>query len=390
MPILRSAVLGLLALAGVAGGACSSADSSAGSSAGVGDAASPTTAARIAGSEPGPPPASPPCKQAPLEARAATLLVVGIGDATTAGSPLASQVSALGVGGVIVLGPNVRDAPQVRALSAGLRQRSPRRLLVAVDEEGGRVSRLRPVLGTTPSARSLGQRPLPAITDVAAERGTALRDLGFDLIFAPVVDADGGAAGAAIGDRSFAAAPAEAGRRAGAFAEGFRRAGVMPTAKHFPGQGGLADSHDGRVVSNTPLDGLKANAAAGFTPAFQAGVPVVMMSHVTYTALGPLPASLEPAAYRLLRSFDFKGVAVTDALGMSAITDKWSIPQATAMAVAAGADMVLANQGDQATAMRDAIVAAVNSGRLPEARVDEAVSRVLALRGEDPATMVCG
>ena len=318
------------------------------------------------------------------------MLVVGVGDATTAGNPLASQVAALGVGGVIVLRPNVVNAAQVRAMGDGLRQRSPRRLLIAVDEEGGRVSRLRPVLGATPSARALGLRPLSAITDVGAERGAVLRDLGFDLSFAPVVDADGGSAGAAIGDRSFAAAPAEAGKRAGAFAEGLRRAGVTPTAKHFPGQGGLGDSHDGRVVSNTPLDGLKTTASAGFTLAFEAGVPVVMMSHVTYTALGPLPSSLEPAAYRLLRSFGFKGVAVTDALGMSAITDQWSIPQAGVMAIAAGADMVLANQGNQATAMRDAIVAAVSAGRLPEARLNEAVSRVLLLRGEDPATMVCG
>jgi len=375
-------VLGLLALA--AGGACSNW--------GEGDAApsSAAAAARPAGSEPATSPAARPCRQAPLEVRAAALLVVGIGDATTADAALASQVSALGVGGVIVLRPNVRDAAQVRALGDGLRRRSPRRLLMAVDEEGGRVSRLRAVLGTTPSARTLGLRALPAITDIAVERGTALRDLGFDLSFAPVVDADGGPAGAAIGDRSFATAPAEAGRRAAAFAEGLRKAGVAPTAKHFPGQGGLADSHDGRVVSNTPIDGLRATAGAGFTPAFQAGVPVVMMSHVTYTALGPLPASLEPAAYRLLRSFGFEGVTVTDALGMSAITDHWSIPRAAAMAIAAGADMVLANQGDQATAMRDAIVAAVNAGQLPEARLDEAVRRVLSLRGEDPATMVCG
>jgi len=305
------------------------------------------------------------------------LLVVGVGNATAAGAPLASQVSSLGVGGVIVLRPNAVDAPQVRALADGLRQRSPRRLLVAVDEEGGRVSRLRPVLGATPSARTLGLQTLAAIAEVGAERGAVLRDLGFDLSLAPVVDADGGPAGGAIGDRSFAAVPAEAGRRAGAFAEGLRRAGVKPTAKHFPGQGGLADSHDGRVVSSARLDELKTAATAGFTPAFQDGVPVVMMSHVTYPALGPLPSTLEPGAYRLLRSFGFTGVAVTDALGMSAITDQWSIPQAAVMAVAAGADMVLANQGDQATAMRDAIVTAVGEGRLPEARLNEAVSRVL-------------
>jgi beta-N-acetylhexosaminidase len=101
---------------------------------------------------------------------------------------------------------------------------------------------------------------------------------------------------------------------------------------------------------------------------------------VTFPALGPLPATLEPAAYRLLRSLGFDGAAVTDALNMAAIA-RWPLPEAAVMALAAGADVVLATPGDQATSMR--------GGRLPEARLDEAVGRVLALRGEDPATMVC-
>lgn len=333
--------------------------------------------------------ARPPCQPAPLEARAATVLVVGIGDATTAAAPLPTKVTSLGVGGVIVLRPNVRNAAQVRALIEGMRQRSPRRLLVTVDEEGGRVSRLRPVLGASPPARAIGQQPLPDIAEAAMARGARLRDLGFNLTFAPVVDADGGPSGAAIGDRSFAGSPAQAGPRGRAFAEGLLRAGVGATAKHFPGQGGLADSHDGRVSSNVERDVLERDATAAFRPAVEAGVPVVMMSHVTFKALGPMPASLEPGAYRLLRSIGFRGVAVTDALGMSSITGQWSIPQATAMAVAAGADLVLANQGDQAPAMRDAIVQAVREGRLPEARLDEAVARVLAIRAEGPSTMVC-
>lgn len=378
----RRRLVGLLALVMATLGACAGAD-------GGGAARSPTSGG-TATSDPRPGSAARPCQPAPLEARAATVLIVGIGGATTAGAPLPAKVTALGVGGVIVLRPNVIDAVQVRALIDGLRQQSPRGLLVTVDEEGGRVSRLRPIFGTTPPARTLGQRPLAEITDVAAERGARLRDLGFDLSFAPVVDADGGPATGAIGDRSFAVTSADAGSRASAFVKGLARAGVAATAKHFPGQGGLDDSHDGRVVSDAPFDKLKTAADAGFRPALQAGVPAVMMSHVTFTALGPLPASLEPAAYRLLRSFAFHGVAVTDAMGMSAILERWSIPEAAVMALAAGADLVLANQGEQATAMRDAIVAAVANGRLPEVRLDEAVRRVLVLRGQDSATMVCG
>ncbi len=219
-----------------------------------------------------------PCQPAPLEARAATVLVVGIGNATTAEHPLAAEVSALGPGGVILFGPNIEDATQVRQLIDGLRRRSPRPLLVSVDEEGGRVSRLRPIVGSTPSARTLGRQPLDEISAVAAERGATLDELGFDLVLAPVVDADGGAAGGAIGDRAFAATPAEAGARAAAFADGLASAGVAATAKHFPGQGQLADSHDGPVVSEAPLAELESTTASRFRQALDGGVPAVMMS----------------------------------------------------------------------------------------------------------------
>ena len=330
-----------------------------------------------------------PCRPAPLADRAATVLAVGINDATTADAPLAARVAALGVGGVILLGSNISGAAQARALIAGMRQQSPRPLLIAVDEEGGRVSRLRPIVGSTPSARTLGQRALADIAAVGTERGGVLRDLGFDLVLAPVVDADGGPAGGAVGDRAFATTPAEAGTRAAAFADGVRRAGVAATAKHFPGQGGLADSHDGQVVSDTPLTELRSMAQAAFAPVIAAGVAAVMMSHVTYQALGSLPASLEPAAYRMLRSLGFAGVAITDAVGMEAIVEQWSLPEAAALALKAGADLVLATPGDKAGAMRDGVMAAVTDGRLPESRLDEAVARVMTLRGEDPRAMVC-
>lgn len=374
----------VLALAGAAGAACGGASDGPPAN-GV---AAPTSIVEAAAPPSSSSTTTRPCQPAPLEDRAATVIAVGINRATTAEAPVAASVAAMGVGGVLLLGSNIVDADQARALIAGLRERSPRGLLVAVDEEGGRVSRLRPILGRTPSARTLGQRTLADIATVAAERGGVLRDLGFDLILAPVVDADGGPADGAVGDRAFATTPAEAGRRAAAFAEGVQRAGVDATAKHFPGQGGLPDSHDGQVISDTPLAGLRADAAA-FGPVFDAGVGAVMMSHVTYRALGPLPASLEPAAYELLRSLGFAGVAITDAVGMEAIVGQWSLPEATVLALNAGADLVLATPGDKAAAMRDGVVAAVADGRLAESRLDEAAGRVLTLRGEDPAAMVC-
>jgi len=151
----------------------------------------------------------------------------------------------------------------------------------------------------------------------------------------------------------------------------------------------LADSHDGPVLSDAPLSQIERMAAAAFRPVIDAGVPAVMMSHVTYSALGMRPASLEPAAYRLLRSMGFNGVAVTDAVGMSAVTSRWSLPEAAVQALIAGADLVLATPAERATAMRNAIAAAVTDGRLPEARLDQAVRRVVTLSGGDPSTMVC-
>jgi beta-N-acetylhexosaminidase len=333
--------------------------------------------------------AAPACQPAPLEVRAATVLIVGIGEGSQPDDPLVLEVASLGVGGVTVRPPNIEDEPQLRALIAGIRQASPRPLLVGVDEEGGRVSRLRDIIGGSEPPRTLGQQPADQVTAVAAERAAAVRDLGFDLAFAPVVDADGGPSGGVIGDRSFGADPATAGAQAAAYATGMREVGLVAVAKHFPGQGGLLeDSHDGAVVSDAPLSEVQATAA-GFQAAIDAGVPAVMMSHVTFTSLGPLPASVEPAAYALLRSLGFDGVAMTDSLGMGAVVQRWPIPDGAVMAIAAGADAVLANQGDQAVAMRDAIAAAVVAGTLPERRLDEAVSRVLRMRGEDPATMVC-
>ncbi|MDQ4097029.1 MAG: glycoside hydrolase family 3 protein, partial [Actinomycetota bacterium] len=143
------------------------------------------------------------------------------------------------------------------------------------------------------------------------------------------------------------------------------------------------------VVLDDTLDELRTAAASAFRPIIDAGIRAVMMSHVTFSALGPQPASLEPGAYRLLRSMGFDGVAITDAIGMEAILERWSLPEGAVLALIAGADLVLATPGDKVAAMRDAVVAAVADGRLPEARLDEAVARVLALRGDDPSMMVC-
>ncbi|MBA3303494.1 MAG: hypothetical protein H0U26_06460, partial [Acidimicrobiia bacterium] len=187
----------------------------------------------------------------------------------------------------------------------------------------------------------------------------------------------------------FGADPARVAGAAVAFAGGLRDAGIMATAKHFPGHGGAADSHAGPASVDLDAESLRRTELVPFDALVDDGVGLVMLNHVSYSGLGPLPASLSPAAYELLRSTGFDGVAVTDSLGMGAVNLRWPFGEAAVMAVGAGADAVLATDGHQARAMRDALVGAVSTGRIPEARLDEAVARMLTLRGADPATMLC-
>ena len=335
---------------------------------------------------------TPACVPAPLEQRAAATLVVGLPDVRTATEPLAREVVALGVGGVFLSESNVGTAQQVAALSAGLRAAAGRPLLVSTDEESGRVALMRGVVGAGPSPRRMAQRDTPeAVRQRAAATGTALASVGVDLDLAPVLDLDDGPAGGVIGDRSFSADPATAADYGLAYARGLTDAGVRPTMKHFPGHGrSTVDSHARSALVTAGLDELAATDLLPFQRAIDAGAPVIMLNHLQYAALDPdRPASLSPRAYALLRDMGFEGVAMTDSVGMGAVNLRWDFPAAAVEAVAAGADAVLTTDGRHAVRMRDALVEAVRTGRLPEQRLSEAAARVTALAGGDPVAVSC-
>lgn len=334
----------------------------------------------------------PACAALPLARRAALVLVVGMPDVTDPDDPLVDELVELGVGGVFLAGHNARSTDQVRALGDELQSGSAPRPLIATDEEWGRVSSFRDLLGSTSSPRTLAATRTPRQVRAAArDLGGSLADLGVDWNFAPVADLDDGPAGGVIGDRAFAAAPDTAGDYARAFARGLGAAGVLPTVKHFPGHGavpGDIDPHSKTVESDASLARLRDRHLRPFDKLITDGVPVVMLNHVTYTALDDLPASMSPQAYRLLRDLGFDGVAITDSIGMGAIHRQWDFPQATVQAVRAGADAVLATDGNQARRMRNQLTRAVESGKLEEQRLNEAAARMLALH--DDATPCTG
>lgn len=354
-------------------------------------AASPSAATPTAATPASPSP-SPTCVPAPLELRAAQTLVVGLPGVTEPADPLVAELAELQPGGVLLTKTNVVNESQVRTFVAALRRASDHGLLVATDEEPGRVSSFGDLLGRTSSARTLARRDTPEqVRDDAEELGRALAAYGVDLNLAPVADLDDGPAGGIIGDRSFSADPDVATTYSLAYAEGLREGGVAAAVKHFPGHGVSAvDSHSRLTTVDVTLEELREADLVPFEAHVDAGTPVVLFNHVAYSVLDPdLPASLSPAAHELLRDLGFEGVAMTDSLGMGAVNLTWPFPEAAVRSVLAGADAALATDGNHARAMRDALVEAVRTGRLSEERLDEAATRMLALKGEDPLEVTC-
>jgi beta-N-acetylhexosaminidase len=333
-----------------------------------------------------------PCFPAPLADRAAAVLMVGLPGVRSPDEPLAVRVAHLGVGAIFVGTSNVADAEQVRRLVAGVRGNAPRPLLVTTDAESGRVSGLRAVIGPGPAPRRLAAERSPEdVRRFAASLGGRLADLGIDLDLAPVLDLDDGRWDGVIGDRSFSSDPERAAAYGLAFREGLADAGVDAAVKHFPGQGRSGgDTHLRVARVSTPLEDVVGRDLVPFQRLIDAGAPAVMLNHLDYAALGDdLPASLSPAAYALLRATGFRGVALTDSLGMGAINSRWDFPEAAVRAIAAGADLAFATDGRQAERMRDALVRAVRSGRLPERRLDEAATRVARLAGAPVEQLTC-
>jgi beta-N-acetylhexosaminidase len=332
------------------------------------------------------------CAPAPLEQRAAQVLVVGLPGATVSSDAMVDEILDVGVGGVLITTPNVKSSAQIGQFVSDVRALAGRPIVMTAGEESGRVATFRDVLGSTPSARSLAASRSPdEVRAVAEEVGLGLAALGIDLDLAPVVDLDEGPPAGTIGDRSFSADPATASAYGLAWAQGLAAAGVRPTAKHFPGHGRVTgDSHIELPTVDASLEELEQSDLVPFAELIDAGVPVVMLDHIAYTVFDPdLPASLSPKAYELLREMGFEGVAMTDSVGMGAVNLLYSFPEAAVLAVAAGADAVLTTDGSQARAMRDALVEAVASGELPEARLDEAAARMVALAGGDPLATTC-
>ncbi|MBB3142050.1 beta-N-acetylhexosaminidase [Halomonas organivorans] len=251
------------------------------------------------------------------------------------------------VGGVILFARNVENAAQVRELCRSIREvRSD--LLLAIDQEGGRVQRLREGVTRLPAMSRLGREYLAApevarrlCQDTGWLLGMEMAACGLDLSFAPVLDVDAGHS-TVIGDRSFGGDPEIVTTLAGAFIEGLNEAGMAAVGKHFPGHGGVAaDSHHELPVDERPLEALRKRDLIPFD-ALSSRLGGVMPAHVVYPAFDHRPAGFSPAWLGMLReSLGFKGAIFSDDLSMAGARTAGAPAERARQALEAGCDMLL-------------------------------------------------
>lgn len=269
-------------------------------------------------------------------------------------------------------------------------------LFIAIDHEGGAVTRLTPALGFTglPWGAALGAMPAASAQLVGAMAGEELRAVGINLNFGPVVDVRAKPPADKkpyfVESRTFSSDPMIVGNAASAYIQGLHSQGMIATLKHFPGHGAAGDSHIFLPAVEHDRTQIEQIDLPPFIAGIKAGADAVMVAHVHVDALDPtpnMPASLSSKIITdLLRNqLGFTGVVMTDALDMKAVIDNFTLPRATVMAFLAGNDLLTAGPSfslsDQ-IAMKAAIMTAVNKGEISEARLNESVGRILRLKAK--------
>ena len=289
------------------------------------------------------------------------------------------------MGGIILFSPNIRK-DEVASLNAGMQSAALDAngigLFIGVDEEGGGVSRLANKL------KLKEKQPDPSKIETPEDAfssgrviGGYLAEYGFNLDFAPVADVRADVPGAEITVRSYGSDPEAVSRKVARFTEGLHSRGILAVLKHFPGHGAVSgNTHTGTGVSVRTLEELRGADFIPFAAGIAAGADMVMLSHQIAESIDPeRPASLSPAVVGILREeLGFEGVVITDALRMKAVSEPYGSGEACVMALEAGADMLLLPYNF--TNAYDAVMKAVKEGRLTEQRIDESLSRILALK----------
>jgi beta-N-acetylhexosaminidase len=322
-----------------------------------------------------------------LDEKLGEMIIAGIAG-STASEQTKRMIVRQHVGGIIFYKENVTDPNGVVTYVKQLKswnKDNEAPLLVSVDEEGGRVSRL-PGLAPLPSGREVGQA---GSTSYAAEIGGFLGDasssMGFNMDFAPVLDINSNPKNPVIGDRSFGATSKLVTAMGMNVMKGIASAGVIPVVKHFPGHGDTSvDSHLELPIVKKSLEQLQAFEWLPFKEAIKEGADAVMIAHILFPKLDAnYPASLSKVVItdELRGTLGFKGVILTDDLTMGAIAKNYGMGEAAVRTIKAGSDILLVAHGyDNVDKILAALKKSIKNGDITEGRIDESVTRILQLK----------
>jgi beta-N-acetylhexosaminidase len=301
------------------------------------------------------------------------------------------------LGGLILFAPNIEHPAQVAELVNHAQETATTSgagipLLIAVDQEGGRITRLWDGFTPFPGNMAVGATDDPEdARRMARAIAREMQAVGINMNLAPVLDVNSNPLNPIIGTRSFGDSPELVVQMGLPMIETYREQGVVATAKHFPGHGDTEeDSHDKLPTVAHPLDHLWAVELVPFQAAIDAGVDVIMTAHVSFPAVDPtpdLPATLSPLALQdLLRvQMGFDGVIATDSLGMRALSEICNPPEAAALALQAGADLLMFGKDPGYTlatahAAYVHVLSLVQKGEISMEQIDASVRRVLTLK----------
>ncbi len=313
--------------------------------------------------------------------------LTGVGQVIQSGNATKEALEKYPVGGVIYFSQNIKSREQITQMITNTQSYSKIPLFVGVDEEGGRVARIasKPEMGTTKLAPMKNVASTEEAYMVGQTLGKELNELLFNVDFAPVADVIIYEKNSEIGDRSFGTDPLWVAECVGEVVKGLEENSVSSTLKHFPGHGSTkVDSHTGYSASERTLDELRQCEFLPFKKGIEAGCDFIMVSHMTLVnaTTEKLPSSLskEVITGYLKSELGFEGIVITDSLSMGAITNEYGNGEAAVMAIEAGNDMLLMPKDIKVAA--DALVKAVNEGRITEERIDESVRKILTIKKE--------
>ena len=321
-----------------------------------------------------------------LKAKISQLIIGGF-DGTTPPKELTRLIKTHGIGGVILFQNNLQDPIQIARLNNQLQHLSTLApLLIMIDQEGGRVSRLPAPFTQFPACALLGDcNSYDLSYRVGQATARELRAVGINMNLAPVLDVCTNPANTLIGDRAFGSHPTLVSKLGLAMMVGLQDQGVIACGKHFPGHGDtVADSHQELPRVHHPLDRLMQVELKPFLHAIENRLQAIMTAHVIYTSLDPqFPATLSrKIVSKLLReAMGFRGLVITDDLQMKAVSDHYPLTEAAIKAISAGADLLLICRQPELLAMiLEALHKAVKRGAISEKRINHSLARILSLK----------